>query len=372
MATLSIVIPVHNAEKYLRECLDSCLAQTVEGLEIVCVDDASTDGSATILREFAERDSRIKVVTFPDNRGTFAARKAGTLAATGYYLIHADPDDYLGDRDGCQRLVETARRLNVDLLVFGHESICDPNDPGAQEAKKGVDARSPQLDRDDIPFEEYRQEVFVADKMTVYPWGKVLRADLVRETYGLFPEGYCILGEDPLFLLGFLSGAPCKVAAVTDRFYKYRLGSGASMDRSLTMAKRENIIRSVGYIGKCFASVPRCRDSSYRKRFCERVVIDLLQYAFRGCSKPELLELLVYTGGCISGGSEDVKALALEIANQKVEDWVPSVNRFAGRLMLVGLSIARVLDKRRGRDVQYATRVKELIKRMMAKASTEM
>lgn len=115
----SIVIPVYNVRDYLRDCLDSCLRQELEGLEIVCVDDGSTDGSADILSEYARRDSRVRIVTFGTNRGLYQARKCGVEAATGEYLLHLDSDDLLEGANGLQRLVAAADADHVDLLQFG-------------------------------------------------------------------------------------------------------------------------------------------------------------------------------------------------------------------------------------------------------------
>ena len=78
---ISVIVPVYNVEKYLRKCLDSICGQTYRNLEILCVNDGSTDGSAAILEEYAARDARIKVFTQP-NRGLSAARNTGLEHAT--------------------------------------------------------------------------------------------------------------------------------------------------------------------------------------------------------------------------------------------------------------------------------------------------
>ncbi len=90
----SIIIPVYNVELYLRECLDSVLAQTCGDWEAVCVDDGSTDGSAAILAEYAAQDSRFRIVTQP-NSGLSAARNTGLDHARGDYILFLDSDDWL-------------------------------------------------------------------------------------------------------------------------------------------------------------------------------------------------------------------------------------------------------------------------------------
>ncbi|MBO5178254.1 MAG: glycosyltransferase [Lachnospiraceae bacterium] len=94
MPKLSIVIPIYNTEKYLRECLDSVVSQTLRDIEIILVDDGSTDGSVDICREYAATDSRIHVIT-QENAGAAAARRTGANAATGEYIGFVDSDDFI-------------------------------------------------------------------------------------------------------------------------------------------------------------------------------------------------------------------------------------------------------------------------------------
>src|SRR5918999_4707877 len=91
---ISVVVPIYNVEGFLRECLESVAAQTVGDLEVVMVDDGSTDGSAAIAREFAERDSRFRLLSQP-NAGLSAARNTGIEAAEGEFLAFLDGDDVL-------------------------------------------------------------------------------------------------------------------------------------------------------------------------------------------------------------------------------------------------------------------------------------
>lgn len=91
-AVVSVIIPVYNAERYVREGLDSVLAQTYRGLEVICVDDGSTDGTAAILRDYASSDSRVRLVAH-ERSTAGAARNAGYALATGEYVIFLDADD---------------------------------------------------------------------------------------------------------------------------------------------------------------------------------------------------------------------------------------------------------------------------------------
>lgn len=94
MALVSVIVPVYNTEKYVSRCLDSILGQTLGDMEIICVDDGSTDSSPAILREYAKKDSRLRVIT-KENQGLVAARKTGVKEASGKYIGYVDSDDWI-------------------------------------------------------------------------------------------------------------------------------------------------------------------------------------------------------------------------------------------------------------------------------------
>ena len=104
---ISVIIPIFNVERYLRECLDSVLAQTLRDIEIICVDDGSTDGSGRLLDGYAARDSRVKII-HQSNAGAGPARNAGMTAATGEFIAFMDPDDMYPDERVLEDLYTTA------------------------------------------------------------------------------------------------------------------------------------------------------------------------------------------------------------------------------------------------------------------------
>lgn len=104
--SVSVIIPVYNVDKYLRECLDSILAQTLQEWELICINDGSTDGSSAILAEYAAKDNRINVIK-QQNRGQGAARNIGLKQAVGEYIYFLDSDDYLVP-DALERLISVA------------------------------------------------------------------------------------------------------------------------------------------------------------------------------------------------------------------------------------------------------------------------
>ena len=115
---ISVIIPVYNVEKYLCECLDSIVNQTLKDIEIICVNDGSTDNSLSILQEYASKDERIKIID-KENQGQGYARKIGLDNATGKYILFCDSDDKYEPNNAFKVLIDEATKLNVDILLFG-------------------------------------------------------------------------------------------------------------------------------------------------------------------------------------------------------------------------------------------------------------
>ena len=124
---VSVVIPVCNVETYLRECLDSALAQTLRDIEIICVDDGSTDSSPAILDEYAAKDSRVKVIHKP-NGGYGHTMNVGMDAATGEYFAILESDDIIKP-NMYEVLYGLAKANDVDVIKSDHEVfVGDEND----------------------------------------------------------------------------------------------------------------------------------------------------------------------------------------------------------------------------------------------------
>lgn len=115
---ISLIIPVYNVEKYLRECLHSCVNQTLKDIEIICVNDCSPDNSDVILNEYAAKDKRVKVINHETNKGLGGARNTGIANATGEYIWFVDSDDFI-DSNACEILYDIASKNKIDILSFG-------------------------------------------------------------------------------------------------------------------------------------------------------------------------------------------------------------------------------------------------------------
>ncbi|MCI2235397.1 glycosyltransferase [Helicobacter sp. CaF467b] len=118
---ISIVIPVYNVEKYIAECLESCINQTFKEIEIIVVDDCGSDRSIKIAEEFAKRDSRIKIVYNKENMKLMLARFEGSKIATADYIMFLDSDDFLS-LDACEIAYKASKEGYYDLVSFGSYS----------------------------------------------------------------------------------------------------------------------------------------------------------------------------------------------------------------------------------------------------------
>ena len=114
---ISIIIPVYNVEGYLVECLNSVVNQTYRDIEIIIVNDGSTDSSFSIIQQYQLQDERIKIIN-QENQGLSAARNAGIKKVSGEYIWFVDSDDYI-TIDACEKIVEKLKQNNYDLLIVG-------------------------------------------------------------------------------------------------------------------------------------------------------------------------------------------------------------------------------------------------------------
>lgn len=214
---ISVVVPVYNVEPYLRRCVDSILAQTMEELEIILVDDGSTDGSDVICDEYGNRYEQIRV-HHKANGGLTSAWKAGVNLASGEYVGFVDSDDWI-DPDMYERMLELAIRENADVtvcgLVFDFE---DPRIPKREEIssfgkevydRKELEALFPSLINDGCFFGRTLQSARVT---------KLFRMELLRQNIK-YCEDQVSLGEDMQITFPVLLDT--QKLCVVQNFYPY-------------------------------------------------------------------------------------------------------------------------------------------------------
>ena len=221
---ISVVIPVYNTSKFLHKCLDSILNQTYKNLEVIVVNDCSTDNSAEILEEYKNKDSRIVIVNHEKNRGLFRARVSGLAVATGDYIGIVDSDDYIS-KDYYRKLIETAKEKQADIVMG---KIIHEKSDGYRYVHNSYYNMQPVERRGDEVLNKFlEQEGFCFIWHTV--WNKLYSKNLWDKALPFFKtiEDHIIMCEDVLFSTIIHTFAKSLVS--TDyAFYFYMQHTGAS------------------------------------------------------------------------------------------------------------------------------------------------
>ena len=212
---VSVLIHVHNNEKYLSDCLDSVVNQTLLDIEIICVEDGSTDNSKDILKEYATKDSRFRIIYHKKNEGLLKTRKDAALIAQGKYIMFLDSDDILF-ADACEKAYSAIEKKQTDVVQFGVEVFNVP------EAHKSV----PFLAVKDIHVLKGTNLLHLWSDGKIRnwtTWNKIYRADICKQAFQSIEDIYMAIGEDIYFTVCFSYFAK-SFSMISDVLYKYRWG----------------------------------------------------------------------------------------------------------------------------------------------------
>ncbi len=186
---ISVIVPAYNIEKYIKDCLDSLLAQTYRDLEILVVDDGSTDNTGRIADEYAEKDSRIRVI-HQENRGLSGARNAALPEAKGEWIGFTDGDDRI-EKDMYENMIEAALKEDADIALCAYRAVYEGKDDGDEEGTFSGETY--------VLSREEALDAFVCDNRSFHiyysVWSKLFKKDLIRDLS--FPQGRN--SEDILF-----------------------------------------------------------------------------------------------------------------------------------------------------------------------------
>jgi len=223
MVQISVIIPVFNVENYLRQCLDSLVAQTLPDLEIIAVDDGSTDGSSAILAEYAGKDARLKVVTQP-NAGAGAARNRGFAEATGDYVIFVDPDDWC-EKNMLADMVAAADRTQADMTVCSWREFAD--DLGLfVETHHFPETLMDRLQ----PF----AAADIANSVFLWfghaPWNRLWRRAFIKDLGIAFQD---LRRSNDFFFVEAATSAAERIAVIDRPYYNYRKNRAGSLQHAV-------------------------------------------------------------------------------------------------------------------------------------------
>ena len=348
---VSVAMPVHNAGRAnLQVSIGSVLAQTMPQIELICVDDASTDCSAKALDEFASRDPRVHVISFPYNRGTLDARTAAIIASTGDYVVPLDPDDHL-DADACCRLCKAMDDSDWTMAQFGMRLFAENgNRTDAKKREEFEHWFSPHV-RSECSFTSFAHDTFIGRSRCWTMAAKIFKRDALVSALRTMPQGYCVNGEDGLALLAFLESGDGRVGVLTDKLYNYRWGYGISTTASFNEARMSGMIRSAIFANRFLESRDSECANAYRRLLMKNMVSDIVYRC-----RPAVMRRTAVTSL-----AKGVSRPALECAFHDLG----ISHRFFNRCGLVfRTALARTLDRRRKlrRRLALARRIASLEK----------
>ncbi len=215
MVAISIVIPVYNIEKYLRECLNSLVNQTFKDFEVICVNDGSKDNSLEILNEYAQKDSRFKVVS-QENSGSGSARNNGLSQAQGKYVQFLDGDDYFEPKM-LETLYNLAEENGLDIAVCSSKKVDDEgNITETKNPNSPLNLAKLKLNKV-YSYKDYPDDVF--SLINSAPWNKLYLRKMLTENKLLFPK---LTGPDDLCFVYMATVCAKRIMAIDEAFINYR------------------------------------------------------------------------------------------------------------------------------------------------------
>ena len=222
---VSIIVPVYNVEKYLERCLSSLTNQTLENIEIILVDDSSTDSSLEICQRACKEDSRIKVI-HKENEGAGKARNAALKIATGEYIGFLDSDDYV-EKDMFETLCAKAEKYNSDLVMSGVLYV-----GGNMFSEEGKRERKDYFEKDthfetDEELKRLRMGIVGStpddaddSKYGMSIWKNLYKREIIEKNNIKFESEREMLSEDSLFMVDYISCIK-KATGINEAFYNY-------------------------------------------------------------------------------------------------------------------------------------------------------
>lgn len=235
---VSVLIPVYNVEKYLRECLDSVINQTLTDIEIICVNDGSTDRSSEILQEYAQKDSRIKVIEKAENKGLFLARKTAVSEATGKYLVFLDSDDSLARPDAIHTMISLIEMEDVDILQFSVEAFGD-----GITRKQGLENWL-KVCTDKLEGSVSILQSCMENQYSWNLWNKIYRSEPVKQAYLQIKNIHLVTAEDIYGYFMIACHAKTFKGIETVPLYRYQQGSGVTTGEE-TLKSFNNYAREI-------------------------------------------------------------------------------------------------------------------------------
>lgn len=280
MAKVSVIVAAYNVEEYITDALNSLVAQTLKDIEIVVVDDCSTDRTLEIIEKFAALDDRIKVVKHEVNKSLMQVRQTGFRSSSGEYIIYLDGDDML-TKDACEKAYKAITSEKVDMLQYDVDVVMlsDVQHKEGKENDMRTYLRS--IDHKVVSVSEcgMLDEKAVGGKINTSVWNKIYTRALLEKANQHIPDEYLNMAEDIVYSF-FIKYYAKSFSSIESRLYRYRYGSGMSTVEKLTERQLASIAKnayvynylkewakSKGIEEKCAAVLERTHVQLYTQAF---------------------------------------------------------------------------------------------------------
>jgi glycosyltransferase involved in cell wall biosynthesis len=219
---VSIVVPVFNDADVIASALDSCLRQTLTAIEVIVIDDASTDDTPAIVERYSERDPRVRLIRQEQNASAYQARRVGILAARADHLLFLDGDDEFAET-AAEAALEKATATGADLVQFGVEVVhLDGHTGGRFESR--LQPKHPSLDGSDV-----LRKLFPIDRPAQGQlWRYLFRTRLLSDAYALMPSDLVLPRVNDLPISFLAAALATRLESIPDRLYRYHFGRGGS------------------------------------------------------------------------------------------------------------------------------------------------
>ncbi len=232
MDKITVIIPVYNVEEYLSRCLASVINQTYKNLEIICIDDGSTDNCGKILDEFAKTDDRI-IVIHQKNKGVAAARNRGLEIMNGSYVGFVDSDDWI-EPEFFEEAHSAMTKNNADIFCSG---IYEDKDDICTKRENKLAVKNGILDRNDVLLYAFKRDYY--KNFGAYLWNKLFRAQLFECVR--FDEQLKVAEDILVFVECMLKG---QRFVYTDKAYYHYFQRSTSLIHSVDLSKKETLLQS--------------------------------------------------------------------------------------------------------------------------------
>lgn len=269
---MSIIIPVYNVESWLEECLDSLLNQTYENIEIILVNDGSTDSSLDICEVYAKKDSRIQVLS-QENQGQAMARNYGLTKATGEYILFMDSDDYLSNQACIEKFIQIFQEKKCEVI---YTSYCRFEDE-TREIIEDLSLQFSQQESEAVTGQQLLELLISRKSYHHAPYQKICKKSFLNKYQIVFKEGY--FHEDVEWTARVLYHAS-SVYTYFDRWYMRRMRENSTIttkDEASIMKKATNRMKLAYSLSQFFMERDVSFDSIIMQDLAQMYWGDLMQ-----------------------------------------------------------------------------------------------